>query len=128
MASKGSSSTPLGVILTPNQYKEYIYLTHAAKFASISSVAETSNASACFSHSFGPWILDPRASGHISGNKDIFSSLTLTAPLPTFTLTNGSQTIARGIGLACPLPSLPLTFVMYVPDSPFNLISISMFD
>ena len=41
------------------------------------------------------------------------------------TLANGSQTIAKGIGSTCPLPSLPLTFVLYAPDSPFNLISIS---
>ena len=41
------------------------------------------------------------------------------------TLANGSQTIAKGIGSACPLPSLSLTSVLYVLDSPFNLISIS---
>ena len=41
------------------------------------------------------------------------------------TLVNGFQTIAKGIGLACPLPSLPLSSVLYVPDSPFNLIFIS---
>ena len=41
------------------------------------------------------------------------------------TLANGSQTMAKGIGSACPLPSVPLTFVLYVPDSPFNLISIN---
>ena len=41
------------------------------------------------------------------------------------TLANGSQTIAKEINSACPLPSLPLTFVIYVPNSPFNLISIS---
>ena len=41
------------------------------------------------------------------------------------TLANGSQTIAKGIGSTCPLPSLPLTSILYVPDSPFNLISIS---
>ena len=41
------------------------------------------------------------------------------------TLANGSQTIAKGIGSTCPLPSPPLTSVFYVPDSPFNLISIS---
>ena len=52
------------------------------------------------------------------------SSLTFTSPLPMVTLDNGSQTIAKGIGSACPLPSLFLTFVFYVPDSPFNLISI----
>ena len=41
------------------------------------------------------------------------------------TLANGSQTIAKGIGSTCPLPSPPLTSVIYVPDFPFNLISIS---
>ena len=40
-------------------------------------------------------------------------------------LANGSQTIAKGIGSTCPLPSLPLKYVLHVPDSPFNLISIS---
>ena len=41
------------------------------------------------------------------------------------TLTNGSQTMAKGIGSACLLPSVPLTSVLYVPDCSFNLISIS---
>ena len=115
MVAKGSSSTHSGVILTPNEYKEYLHLTQSPKSASISSVAQTDNAFACLSHSFGPWILD---------NKDIFSSLTFTYALPMITLANGSQTIAKGTGLVCPLPSLPLTSVIYVPDSSFNLISI----
>ena len=33
--------------------------------------------------------------------------------------------MAKGIGLARPLPSLPLTSVLYTPECPFNLISIS---
>ena len=33
--------------------------------------------------------------------------------------------MAKGIGSTCPLPSLPLTFVFYVPDSPFNIIYVS---
>ena len=41
------------------------------------------------------------------------------------TLAYGSQTMAKGIGSACPLPSIPLTYVLYVIDSPFNLISIN---
>ncbi|RVW66820.1 Retrovirus-related Pol polyprotein from transposon RE1 [Vitis vinifera] len=50
--------------------------------ASIASVAQPGNASACLTHtsSLGPWILDSGASDHLSG-----------------------------IGLALPLPSLPLT-------------------
>ena len=41
------------------------------------------------------------------------------------TLASGFQTMAKGIGSACPLPSMPLNFVFYVSDSPFNLISTS---
>ncbi|RVW41993.1 Retrovirus-related Pol polyprotein from transposon TNT 1-94 [Vitis vinifera] len=95
--------------------------------ASIASVAQPGNASACLTHtsSLGPWILDSGASDHLSGNKDLFSSITTTTDLPTVTLANGSQTVAKGIGLALPLPSLPLTSVLYTPECPFNLISIS---
>ena len=48
------------------------------------------------------------------------------------TLANGSQTMAKGIGSASPLPSIPLTSfnmllisILYVPNSPFNMLSIS---
>ena len=41
------------------------------------------------------------------------------------TLANGSQTMAKGFGSASPLPSIPLTYVLYVPDSHFNLLSIN---
>ena len=54
MAAKGSLSTPPGVILTPNEYKEYIKLTQAAKSTSISSFAQTSDASGYISHSSSP--------------------------------------------------------------------------
>ena len=77
MAVKGSTSSPLGVIFTPNEYKEYIHLTQAAKSAYISFVAQTNNVFACLSHSSGPWNLDSRALDHISGNKDFFLSLLL---------------------------------------------------
>ena len=39
------------------------------------------------------------------------------------TLANGSQTMVKGIGSAYLLPSIPLTFFLYVPGSSFNLIS-----
>ncbi|RVW65705.1 Retrovirus-related Pol polyprotein from transposon RE2 [Vitis vinifera] len=65
---------------------------------SIASVAQPGNASACLTHtsSLGPWILDSGASDHLSGNKDLFSSITTTSALPTVTLANGSQTVAKG--------------------------------
>ena len=33
--------------------------------------------------------------------------------------------MSKGIGSACPFPSLPLTSVPYVPDSPFNIIFVN---
>ena len=109
----------------PGEYEEYLCLTQVAKYDSIASVAQISNVSACLIYSSTPWILDFGASDHISGNKDLFSSLTFPPPLPTTTLYNGSHTIAIGIGSACPFPFLPLTFALYVPNFPFNLIFIS---
>ena len=120
-----SSSTLQGVILTPSEYEEYLRLTQAAKSSSIASAAKTGNVSVCLTHSSAPWILDTGAFDLISRNKDIVSSLTFQSPLPIITLANGSQTIAKGIGSVCPLPSLPLTSILYVPNFSFNLISIS---
>ena len=108
----------------PNEYEEYLRLTQTTKSSSIASVSQTGNVSTCLTHSSAPWILNTGASDHISNNKDLFSSLTFPSLLPTITLTNGSQIIAKGISSACPLPSLPLTFVLYVLDFPFNIISI----
>ena len=109
----------------PDEYEEYLSLTQVAKSSSIASVAQTGNVSVCLTHSSAPWILVTGAFDHISSNKDFFFSLTFPYPLPTITLANGSQTIAKGNCSTCPLPSFPLTFVLYVPNFPFNLISFS---
>ena len=121
-----SSSTSQGIPPTDSEYDDYLRY-QAAKSTSVASVAQTGNASVCLTHtsSLGPWLLESGASDHIPGNKDLFSSLTTTPTLPTVTLANGSQTVAKGIGLAHPLPSLPLTSVLYTPERPFNLISIN---
>ena len=113
------------MILIPGEYEEFLRLTHVTKSASIAYVAHIGNASAYLTHSLDPWILDSGASDHLSSNKDLFSSLTITSPLPIITLANEIQTMAKGIRSACLLPSLPFSYVLYVPDSPFNLISVS---
>ncbi|RVW90294.1 Retrovirus-related Pol polyprotein from transposon RE1 [Vitis vinifera] len=121
-----SSSTSQGIFLTDSEYDDYLRY-QATKSASVASVAQTGNTSACLTHtsSLRPWILNSGASDHILGNKDLFSSITTTSALPTVTLANGSQTMVKGFGFAHSLPSLPLHSVLYVPECPFNLISIS---
>ncbi|RVW35281.1 hypothetical protein CK203_085829 [Vitis vinifera] len=100
--------------LTGNDYNVYLRY-QAATSASIASIAQTDNVSVCFtqSPSLGPWILDSGASDHISGNKHLFSFITTTSALPTVTLANSSQTMAKGIGLTHPLPSLPPHSVLF---------------
>ena len=87
----------------PGEYEEFLCLTYATKSTSIASVAKTGNASAYLAHSLDPWILDSGASDHLFGNKDLFSSLTITSPLLMITLANGTQTMAKGVGSACPI-------------------------
>ncbi|RVW83271.1 Retrovirus-related Pol polyprotein from transposon RE1 [Vitis vinifera] len=79
-------------ILLYYEYDDYLRY-QATKSASVTSVAQTGNASACLTHtsSLGPWILDSGASDHISG-----------------------------IGLAHPLPSLPLTSVLHTPETEYG--------
>ena len=80
-----SSSTPQGVILTPDEYEEYLRLTEASKPSSIAYVAQIGNVSTCLTHSSTPWILDTGAFNHIFGNKDLLSSRTFLSPLFTIT-------------------------------------------
>ena len=91
------------------------------------SIAHIGNVTACLTHSpdIGPWILDSGASEHISGNKHLFTHISNSSSLPSITIANGCKTIATGIGQAQILPSLFVDSILYVPESPFNLISVS---
>ncbi|RVX01611.1 Retrovirus-related Pol polyprotein from transposon TNT 1-94 [Vitis vinifera] len=83
--------------LIGSDYDAYLRY-QAATSAFVASIAQTGNVSVCFtqSPSLGPWILDSGASDDISGNKQLFSSIITISALPTVTLANGSQTMAKG--------------------------------
>ena len=107
MAIKGSTSPPSGIILTPNEYKEYIHLTQAAKSASILCLLPRLVMLMLAFHihlDLGFLILEPLIIFLVIR---IFFSLTITLPLPMITLANGSQTMAEGISSACPIPQAP---------------------
>ena len=89
MATEGSIFSPILVasaVFASEKLVAYPRCTQASKSTPVAFVAQTGNAFVCLSHSTGPWILDSGASDHLSGNKDIFSSLTFTSPLPMVTL------------------------------------------
>ncbi|CAH1412736.1 unnamed protein product [Lactuca virosa] len=75
--------------------------------------------------SMGPWIVDSGATDHLCGNKHLFSKLTCSDSLPPIMVADGNKTSVNGVGSAQPISSLSLDSVLYVPKSPFNLVSVS---
>ena len=55
----------------------------------------------------------------------MFSSLSSLNPLPYLTLDDGSRVSSHGVGTVKLFPSLTIDNVLYVPRSPFNLLSIN---
>jgi len=85
--------------------------------------------STCFngltqSSSLCPWVFDSGATNHITSNKSLFSSLSFPNFLPSVTLADGSRVSSHGVGTVKIFPSLTIDKVLYVPESPFNLLSI----
>ncbi|XP_072076868.1 uncharacterized protein [Arachis hypogaea] len=123
-----SAAQPQGIFVSGHDYDEFLKY-QASKQAStpVALVAHSGNSVACISHSsfLGPWVLDSGASDHISGTSSVLSKLEHPAFLPSITLADGSKIGAKGISQATPLPTLPLKYVLYMPNCPFNLISIS---
>ena len=76
-------------------------------------------------YSQGPWVIDSGASDHISGNASLFTSMSSQKFPHLITLANDSKVGSKGVG-QIPLPSsLNLESVLFVPNCPFNLISLS---
>src|ERR1044072_7200751 len=69
--------------------------------------------------------LDSGASDHLAGNPSFFTKLAPPKAPHSVTLADGSKAQVMGIGQASPRSSLSLDSVLFVPGSPFNLISIS---
>jgi len=71
------------------------------------------------------WVIDSSASDHISGNTSLFSTIYFQEKQHFITFANGSRTFSKGVSQFYMSPSLNLKFVLFVPNCPFNLISLS---
>ena len=74
------------------------------------------------SDSLGPWVIDSGATDH---NKSLFSSLSCSDHLPSVIMADGSRVSSHDVGTVNIFPSISIDHVLYVPRSPFNLLSIS---
>ena len=91
---------------------------------STATLAQQGTSAACLATQ-DPWVIDSSAIDHMTGTSGLFSDLEQSSSLPNVTLADGSATIVSGLGTANLSPNLSLSSVLYIPDYPFNLLSIS---
>ena len=77
------------------------------------------------SRAFNAWIIDTRASDHITGNKSILHELSSPLSRPIVTLANDTTSHIESVGTAKVTDSLSLSSILYIPKFPFNLLFIS---
>ena len=61
----------------------------------------------------------------MTGTSGLLSDLEQSSSLPNVTSADGSATTVFGLGIANLSPNLSLSFILYIPNFPFNLLSIS---
>ena len=107
------------------EYQEYLRLkaSRQAQPPLTSSIS-----TACISQSMdiqGPWVIDKGAFDHISGDASLFTSMSSQKFPHLINFANGSNVTSKGIGQISLCPSLTLKSVLFVPNCPFGLISLS---
>jgi len=120
--------TSFDISSQPAIYNEFLkWYEDRQNSSSVASVAHSSTPFAGLTHSnsLGPWVLDSGATDHITSSKSFFFSLSTSSYLPTITRANGPMVSSHGVGTIHLLPSLSIDNVLYIPRSPFNLLSIS---
>ena len=92
----------------------------------ITAIIESRNPNKCLiSSSSSEWVIDSRATDHMTGNSIIFSTFRLQPSTSTVSLADGSQSCVLGSDIIFPTPSLPLSSVLNLPNFSFNLMSMS---
>ena len=92
----------------------------------ITAIVELSNSNKCLvSSSSSEWVIDSRAIDHMTSNSSLFSTFQSQPSTSIVTLADGSQSCVLGPNIIFPTPSLPLSFVLSLPNFSFNLMSVS---
>jgi len=98
--------------------------TQSGPSSSSATLAQAGTSTAFLTSSSAPtWIIDSGATDHMTGNRGIMSSFSSTSN--SVVLADGSRKPIRGSGSVLTSPSLPLSSVFYLPDFPYNLLSVS---
>ena len=92
----------------------------------ITAIAKSGNSNKCLvSHSSSEWVIDSKATYHMTGNSSLFSTFQSQPSTSTVTMADGSQSCVLGLGIIFPTLSLPLSSFLSLPNFSFNLMSVS---
>ena len=91
---------------------------------SVTAITELGNPNTCLvSSSSSEWVIDSRATDHMTSNSGLFSTFQ-SQPSPSIvTLADGSQSCALGSGIIFHTP-IPLSSVFSLPNFSFSLVSV----
>ena len=99
-------------------------LPPTSKVVSTATLTQQGTSTACLATQ-DPWVIDLGATDHMTGTSGLLSDLEQSISLPNVTLVDGSANTISGLGTTNLSPNLSLSSVLYIPDFPFNLFSIS---
>uniref|UniRef100_A0A5B6ZV70 Integrase catalytic domain-containing protein n=1 Tax=Davidia involucrata TaxID=16924 RepID=A0A5B6ZV70_DAVIN len=109
------------VLISKTEYDAILQRASASSAPTANLI--TSGNTCLHSSSSTPWILDSGASDHMTGNLSLLSNV-FCPSFPSFvTIANGTKTRVHGIGTFY-TPGLTFSSVLYLPQFPFNLLSI----
>ena len=92
----------------------------------ITTIVESGNPNKCLvSSSSSEWVIDSGVTDHMTSNSSLISTFQSQPSTSTVTLKNGSQSCVLESGTIFPTPSLPLSFVLSLPNFSFNLMSLT---
>ena len=113
------------VFIPKEEYNRILSLhSNSVGFDSTATLAQKGTSTACLT-TRDPWVIDSGANDHMTGTSSLLFDHEQFSSLHNFTLVDGPATTFFGLGTANFSPNLSLSSVLYIPDFPFNLLSIS---
>ena len=110
-----------------NQIFQYVpyQKSHKSTSTPISTLVESSKTNTCFLSSSSTWVINSRATNHMTGNSSLFITFQSHPATSTITLANGSTSCVLWSRTIYPTPLITLTYVLSLPQLSFNLISVN---
>jgi hypothetical protein len=119
------SGNPLE-FLNPHQIKKLTQLLNINKQDNVSpNYCNMAGRCSFFDNDDAKWVIDNRATDHITYNKDLYNNFKILADTVTVGLPNNDSVVAAGIANVNVTGNFMLSNVLYIPNFNINLMSVA---